>query len=542
MSLKKQNTYQLKQHLVFLSLLFGLICTVNAQENPVSTTVDTTSIRIGEQIQFKIQVQSVDEVIFPELELDSLKKIEVVESLPIDTLKNILEKKYLLTSFDSGRYQFPEQKVFIALDTFYTKSFMVDVVTVKVDTTKQKMFPIKAIKEEPKTFDDYKHLLWWLIPILVLIAVILYFIFRKKAPEEEVKIYVAPIQEALQRLKELDEKQLLQQNKIKAYYSELTDIVRTYIEKDIKIPALESTTNELVETIIDFNESSHLGIAPETITQLKKVLEGADLVKFAKSKPLVEEIRTDRSIIEEIIKNTETAVHENDEHLEFGAEEAVTIKESIPENKLQRLNKKVIIYTLLAILVFGSLGFFGYQFIKTNYLGQSTVEMLDSEWITFNYGNPPITIETPELLKLKSVQLPENSVTSVGDFVIYTYGSLQSNFYIAVSTTKFLSELRDLDLDVGVQSSIKGMEAQLKTTFTNIKNEDISINGVRGKKVQVEYKKRNERTNFKDDHKLTMLFFANSTGMRQVYISSLWKDETADLVVDRVINSISINP
>ena len=63
---------------------------------------------------------------------------------------------------------------------------------------------------------------------------------------------------------------LLQQNKIKIYYSELTDIVRTYIEKDIKIPALESTTNELIETIKDFNESSKLGISKETITTVKR--------------------------------------------------------------------------------------------------------------------------------------------------------------------------------------------------------------------------------------------------------------------------------
>ena len=180
---------------------------------------------------------------------------------------------------------------------------MVSVATVKVDTLKQQMFPIKAIKSEPKTFDDYKPLLWWILLILVLIAVALYFIFRKKKKKEEVVVFVAPIQEALQRLKELDEKQLLQQNKIKIYYSELTDIVRTYIEKDIYIPALESTTNELIETIIDFNESSELGISKETIQQLKEVLQSADMVKFAKSQPIVEEIKAHRTVAERILQN-----------------------------------------------------------------------------------------------------------------------------------------------------------------------------------------------------------------------------------------------
>ena len=217
-----------------------------SQENPVSVITDTTSIRIGEQIQYKILVNETNNVIFPELQMDTLGSVEVVESLPIDTLKNRLEKRYLLTSFDSGQYLIPQQQVLINNKKFFTDSLLVDVAKVKVDTTKQKMFPIKSIKREPKTFDDYKHLWWWIIPILLLLAVALYFIFRKKEKKEKALVYIAPIQEAMQRLIALDEKQLLQQNKIKAYYTELTDIVRTYIEKDVSIPALESTTNELV--------------------------------------------------------------------------------------------------------------------------------------------------------------------------------------------------------------------------------------------------------------------------------------------------------
>ena len=136
MNSKGKNSTQLKRRLILLGLLIGLAWAMDAQENPVSSTIDTTSIRIGEQIQFNIQVNATVDVIFPELQMDSLKKLEIVEALPIDTLKNRLERKYLLTSFDSGRYQFPEQSVIIKLDTFYTKSFLVDVMSVKVDTIK----------------------------------------------------------------------------------------------------------------------------------------------------------------------------------------------------------------------------------------------------------------------------------------------------------------------------------------------------------------------------------------------------------------------
>jgi len=291
----------MKKLIVYILFFVGF--TGFSQENPVSIQIDTTYIRIGEQIQLKISVNETTNVVFPSLKLDSLRKVEVVEVLPTDTLKNRLEKKYLLTSFDSGIYVIPQQTVLINNKKFFTDSLMVNVATIKVDTTKQKMFPIKAIQREPKTFDDYKHLFWWLIPIFVILAIILYFVFRKKKEKEVPKVYVAPIQEALQRLKELDEKHLLEQNKIKIYYSELTDIVRTYIEKDISIPALESTTNELIETIKDFNESSKLGISKETIQQLKEVLQSADLVKFAKSSPIVEEIKGHRNLSERILQS-----------------------------------------------------------------------------------------------------------------------------------------------------------------------------------------------------------------------------------------------
>ena len=158
-------------------------------------------------------------------------------------------------------------------------------------------------------------------------------------------------------MKELDEKQLLQQNKIKIYYSELTDIVRTYIEKDIHIPALESTTNELIETINDFNESSKLGISKETIQQLKQVLQSADLVKFAKSKPIIEDIKNDRNIVEVILKNTQIAVHKNDlEQEKIEIETVETVVKPPVKKKSTVLRTVVIIVSIVIVLFWEKLG------------------------------------------------------------------------------------------------------------------------------------------------------------------------------------------
>ena len=464
----------------------------------------------------------------------------IVESLQIDTLKNKLEKTYLLTSFDSGQYILPKQQVLINNKKFFTDSLLVNVAKVKVDTTKQKMFPIKSIKREPKTFDDYKHLWWWIIPILLLLAIILYVVFRKKKKKEVVKVYIAPIQEALQRLKELDEKQLLQQNKIKAYYTELTDIVRTYIEKDISIPALESTTNELIETIIDFNESSNLGISKETIQQLKEVLQGADLVKFAKSKPIIEEIRSDRNVVEEILKNTQIAVHEKEE--EQPGVDSIVLTEKLPKKKKNALLKYIIAFAVFFIIGIGIAGYFAYTYVKENVFGDTTSEMMDKQWYSSLYGYPSIAIETPEILKIESVQLPENVMSVVGDFSIYTYGSLISDFYIAVSTTNFIIELKDININSGVQGSLKEIESKLGVNFTNFQQEEIVINGIIGRKVQVDYKRLNQLTQKIADYKLTILFFADKKGMRQVLVSYLADDITAKNVSDRILKSVFIKP
>lgn len=267
----------------------------------VSSKIDTTSIRIGEQINYEIIVDETEDVRFPKFESDSLNRVGVVTSHKIDSLKNQLIKKYTLTSFDSGRYVLPGQEVFIKNKSFLTDQVIIDVATVPVDTLKQPMHHIKEIKNEPYLFSDYLNYFWGLLLLLAVIGVILYFVLRDKPTEEELISRIPPFDAAKIRLKELDQKELLSQNKIKLYYVELTDIVRTFIERELNIPALESTTDELIETITDFNSSSNLNIPKETLLKLQKLLQEADLVKFAKSKPLQNEIALHRVDAEGII-------------------------------------------------------------------------------------------------------------------------------------------------------------------------------------------------------------------------------------------------
>ena len=305
-----------KNYLLYILLSIGFLGMAQSQPK-VTATVDTTKIRIGEQIKYQITVEDADTgVIFPKLKLDSFGKVEIVEALNIDTLKKRLIKKYILTSFDSGSYNIPKQTIRIWSQPYYTDSIHIDVATVAVDTLKQKMYPIKAIANEPYTFEDFKSYLWWVLGALVLLGIILYFIFRKKETQAEIEAKIPPYQLAISKLNRLDEKQLWQKNKIKQYYVELTDIVRTYIEKELKIPALESTTDELMETLTDFNTSSSLNIPKETVEKLQKLLQESDLVKFAKYTPLSNEIELHRNDAGEIIEVLHPKIEIEDEAVE----------------------------------------------------------------------------------------------------------------------------------------------------------------------------------------------------------------------------------
>ena len=289
----------MKKQIFYILLFISTI--IFAQKPMVKAEIDTTNIRIGEQFQLKISVAETQNVIIPKIQL---KGLEVIDSTRIDTIKNSLIRRYILTGFDSGAFYIPQQQIFVKNQAFLTDSLLINIATIAIDTTKLKKFPIKSIKKEPYTFDDFRIYIYLILAILAIIGFWIYwFVIRKRKETEDAPTYrtLPPFEEAILRLNELDEKLLWQNNKIKEYYSELTEIVRGYIERELKVPALENTTDEVLAMIKDFKNLDSIETSKETIKKLKDLLREADLVKFAKSKPLAIEIEDDRRDAEFII-------------------------------------------------------------------------------------------------------------------------------------------------------------------------------------------------------------------------------------------------
>jgi len=304
----------MKKYILHIFLLISMLAFT---QNPmVKARIETSQIRIGEQFNLRISVNETENVILPKLEL---KGLEVIDSVSLDTLNHMLIQKYIITGFDSGAFYIPQQQVYVKNQAYLTDSMLVNVATVAIDTTKVKKFPIKAIKAEPYTFDDFKIYIYiLLIALAIIIFWIYWFVIRKRKMKEEKPTYKAlpPYEEAIYKLNELDEKLLWQNNKVKEYYSELTEIVRGYIERELKVPALEKTTDEILETLKDFNETETISAPKETINKLKELLQEADLVKFAKSKPLAIEIEEDRKDAELVIDNLKPKPIIEDDELE----------------------------------------------------------------------------------------------------------------------------------------------------------------------------------------------------------------------------------
>ena len=290
----------MKKLLYILFFLFGSL-NITAQEVNVSAKLDNPSILIGEEIKIDLTISyRVDngevKVLFPQFNDTIIENVEILSASVIDTLIPNKEdaflfeqkQKIVITSYDSGYYQIPPFIFLVNNDTFKTEPLLIDVQNVEVDTAKA-IFDIKTPMEEPFSTVDWLKENWiWVAGTLalILLIVVLIIYLTKKKPAEIVKV-VAPIIPphviAIQRLETLNNQKLWQDGKIKQYHSEISEIIRQYIEKRYQVNALEETTSEIIHGL-----RLH-GIDSLLMTKLNQTLVLADLVKFAKEKPIATE-------------------------------------------------------------------------------------------------------------------------------------------------------------------------------------------------------------------------------------------------------------
>jgi hypothetical protein len=246
-----------------------------------SVKVDSTNIFIGDQINFSIEANIFEGDILPHFN-DTIGALEIISKSEVDSIKTDegwqLTQSYVLTVWDSGVYYIPSVKF---------KSFVSDSIAIIVNTIEMvedaELKDIKAPIHTPISFEELSpYLLALLILALLIYAIVWYIKKREKSPADikTVERVIPPYEIALNELEKLNAKKLWQEDNVKEYYSELSEIIRTYIENGIGTPAMEIPTQEILFQL------HQKGI--DTI-KLNELLTRADLAKFAKAKPLQKE-------------------------------------------------------------------------------------------------------------------------------------------------------------------------------------------------------------------------------------------------------------
>ncbi|RFN59286.1 BatD family protein [Marixanthomonas ophiurae] len=540
----------MKQRYLFVTVLFFLFSFAGFSQ--VKSSIDSTSIKIGEEIVYSIQVEadSTDLVVFPEGQ--TFTPLEVIESYKIDTTfeqaKYRLIKKYGLTQFDSGRYTIPQQQVVINDKRFGTDSVSVEVRDVAVDTTKQKMFDIKPAIEVDEPPLDLKTLLLWLISIVIVLAIVGYILFRRKKLKDAKEEQLPPYEEAITALHTLDSSTYLKENKPKEYYSHLTEIVKRYLDREVDETALESTSDELIARLQLHKDSGNFEFSNETIKRLDAILKRADLVKFAKMYQAEGQASSDRKTIEEIINETKEVIPEpTEEELQENAE----YQEAQRKKRIRRKWAYGALGLLGVVLIAGAVygGVKGFDDLKDAVIGNEIRDLAESRWIKSEYGDPAIIIETPEVLIRTDIEVPESQNMRVANASVFTEGEITDPLYVWLNTTMLKQSSQgqqegqaEADLEALMDEALTNLEKRGAKNML-VKRESFETEkGITGLKA---YGKFNVQVS--DDKVLTnasnyeLLLFAQKGGIQQVLVVYQEDDgRFAEDVKNRIINSVEL--
>jgi len=280
--------------LVFFAFAQPYLC---AQKITVNARLDSTVIWIGSQthLTFQVSQQPKQKVLMPIFSDSIVGGLETVEPVKTDTVKSpdgqlLVSQHYVVTSFKDSLIYIPPFPFVINGDTVWSKSLSLKVVQpFKIDTASHKIADIKPVLNSK--FDWAAFLLRVLLGFVILgLLVVLYVLYQKyfkKKPvlnEKEIRLLLPADVVALNQLDKIKQEKFWQQGRVKEYHTELTDVIREYVERIFNINSMEMTSEEILD---------HLRVLKverkSAYLNLKQILNLADLVKFAKWNAMPEE-------------------------------------------------------------------------------------------------------------------------------------------------------------------------------------------------------------------------------------------------------------
>ena len=289
--------YKMGKWLLALSVIF-LSCQLSfAQSVSVEARIDSAQRVIGEQakITVKVTCDANKKILFPNFKDTVAHKVDLVEVHPLQVnyLNNNQRKEvkcdYIVSSIDSGLYYIPPFTVLVDGVKYRTQPLSLKVYTMPVDLKHpNKFFPPKDVMKPPFVWADWAGLVYCSFLVIIFVVILVYFWLRlrdNKPILHRMKIlsFIPPDKKALQQIEQLKSGRAVEQEQQKEYYTALTDALRTYIKDRFGFNAMEMTSSEIIEKLMSLKEDN------DTFNDLKMLFETADLVKFAKHAPMLNE-------------------------------------------------------------------------------------------------------------------------------------------------------------------------------------------------------------------------------------------------------------
>lgn len=306
----------MKNKLLYISFVLLLsVGFLNAQSVTVKAKMDSTQMWIGNQtsLHFEVVQSPNQKVNFP-IFSDTIGGLEIVQQQKLDTIKLSSDKiqvnaSYIVTAFQDSLIYIPPYPFASGKDTVMSNSLSLKVIQpFKIDTASNAITDIKPVFKPKFNWAVFlKNLL--LIILVVALAVILFFLIRKfiiKKPifsAEKPKPVLPAYVEALGKLDKIKNEKAWQHGRIKEYHTELTDVIRNYIERAFNVNSMEITSEEILQKMLFLKPDK-----PAAYDGLRQILQLADLVKFAKWVPSVND--NELSLVDAYLFVNQTKVEE----------------------------------------------------------------------------------------------------------------------------------------------------------------------------------------------------------------------------------------
>ena len=306
----------MKHTLLYIVLLILLAMPRANAQVTVDASIDSLQLLIGEQAKIKLQVSmnANQKLQLPLLRDTLVTGVEILDIAKPDTqLLNenkrwLISQEYTITSFDSALYYLPPFEVLVDNQAYRSKALALKVYSIPVDTLHpDQFFGPKDIREVPIIWEDVAPLVYSAVIMLILGALAVFFVIRFRDNKPIIKIIkvgpkLPPHQIAMKKIEEIKADKQIQREDPKLYYTELTEAIRTYIKERFGFNAMEMTSSEIINRLLEEKD-------PQSISDLKLLFETADLVKFAKHAPMMNE--NDMNLVNAIDFINQTKVEED---------------------------------------------------------------------------------------------------------------------------------------------------------------------------------------------------------------------------------------